>query len=456
MVNDISLEKTLPYNIEVERHVLGWILATGKMDVSLEPDDFYLESHRRIWNVVMEMVDRGEGPDLISVVNALQKKSELESCGGAAYVASLSDCIPIYKEGLSGQYCNIIREKRAMRIGIQVGNELMARCYDDSESFRDIVNDVFGKLDIELSRNEKTEGPKPIGELIKTAFENIEAIAAQEVGMGMKTGFADVDRMILQGIQLRDFVIIAGRPSMGKSSLLMNMIRKMAKDGNPSVVFSLEMSVNQLILRMIAEVARVPLSKLATGFLNKEDWRRISMACADLSQLPMWIDDSPGLTVSDMRSRVRRIRSATPIKIIGVDYLQLVLPSKYMSNRSDAEKISSISVGLKNMAKSMDTALFAAAQLSRESEKRKDNKPKISDLRQSGQIEQDADIIFLLHRPDLHDDNREQTGMAEVILGKQRNGPTGSVEMKFSGEYSCFDQVWEEEDSTHRPQWYND
>lgn len=455
MANNVTLEKLLPYNLEVERLVLGWILATGKVEIELDRDDFYLDSHKRLWDVITDLSENGDGPDLISVVHALQSRSELESCGGAAYVASLSDGIPNFREGLSSQYSDIIREQRALRKGIQIANEMMIRCYD-KDNFKDVVNAVFGYLDDELAKNERKAGPKPISELISSSFQAIEEISSNKTGDGMKTGYGDIDRMIPQGIQLKDDVIIAGRPSMGKSSLLMNLLRRMAENGNPTVVFSLEMPSHMLILRMIAEVARVPLVKMSTGFLNKDDWNRISNACGRLSQLEMWIDDDATVTVADIRSRTRRIRSKTPIRIIGVDYLQLVVPSKNYINRSDAEKISSVSQGLRTTAKIMNAALVAAAQLSREPEKRKDAKPKVSDLRQSGQIEQDADIIFLLHRPDLHEPNEENTGLSELILGKQRSGPTGTISMKFSGEFCAFDQADMEFENTHTPLWYDD
>jgi replicative DNA helicase len=447
---DISLEKTIPTNLEVERFVLGYTLANGRLEADLEADDFYLESNRRIWKAIKDLVDEGTGPDLITVKDKLVQNNELNACGGAAYLASLTDWFPNYHEALSQQYIDILREYRALRQGIRIGSDLMGRCYDAQEKFTEIISDTFSGIDEELGRINRKSGLVHISEIVSQTYKTIEEISDRKESGGFHTGYADFDRIVHRGFQKKELNIIAGRPGSGKTSLLMGMCRRMGAKGIHQAVFSLEMAAPQLIMRMIAELGRVSLVRLNTGYLNKEDWNKIARAAGALAQMPIWIDDSSSLTVADMRSRVRRLRSTIPIILI--DYLQLIAPPKHLQSRNDVEKISNISMSLKGMAKSMDIAVVAAAQLNRGTENRKDSSPKISDLRQSGQIEQDADLVVLLHRPA---ENQEETqGSAEVIIGKQRSGATGSFQMAYIGEYTSFDDLYQ--DSPESPEkWYD-
>lgn len=450
---NIDLEKILPNNLEVERLVIGYTLVSGRLELDLEPEDFYLDSHRKIWKMIQAMSERGENPDLVTVLHALRSSNEIEICGGSAYLASLTEGVATFHEALSSQYCDIIREQRALRTGIQVGNELMARGYAAEEPFRDIVNDAFSRLDSELGRIDRKSGPRPLSEIVSETFKTIEDISNRKETDGFKTGFVDFDRIVHRGFQRKEMAVIAGRPGHGKTSMVLNMACKMGKIGINQVIYSLEMAEQQIVLRMIAYVGRVELTRMATGFLNKEDWNRISVASGELSQMPIWIDDSSSITVADIRSRTRRI--IKPIGVVWIDYLQLITAPRHLANRPDVEKIGSISMSLKNMAKGMDIALVAAAQLSREAERRKDSLPKISDLRQSGQIEQDADLVALLYRDEIvkaSDDNR---GLAQVIIGKQRNGPTGSIQMAFDGRYSCFDALYQEDRPPGDDRWYD-
>jgi replicative DNA helicase len=448
---DITLEKVLPNNLEVERFVLGFTLASGRLEADLEADNFYLEANRRIWRAIKDLVEEGVGPDLITVKDKLRQKNELDACGGAAYLANLTDWFPSYNEALAQQYIDILREQRALRVGVKIGSELMGRCYEAQEKFTEIVSDTFSGIDEELGRINRKSGLTHISELVTETFKTIEEISDRKETGGFHTGYADFDRIVHRGFQKKELDIIAGRPGSGKTSLLMGMCRRMGGKGVPQAVFSLEMAAPQLIMRMIAEFGRVPLARMNTGYLNKEDWNKISRAAGELSQMPIWIDDSSSLMVSDIRSRVRRLRS--PISIILIDYLQLVAPPKHLISRNDVEKISNISMSLKGMAKSMDVAVVAAAQLNRGTENRKDSSPKISDLRQSGQIEQDADLIVLLHRH-AENNNEESQGIAEVIIGKQRNGATGSFQMNYVGEYTSFDDLYQEPNSSPE-RWYD-
>jgi replicative DNA helicase len=449
---DISLEKTLPHNLEVEKIILGYILTSGQCNIELDTEDFYLDSHRKIWRCMAEMAQSGKGPDLISVIHELQRNNELEHCGGAAYLASLSDGIPNFHEGLADQYQDIIREQHALRIGVQVGMEIMSKCYD-SQKFKDVVNDAFARLDIEIARVERNSGPKKLADIIGTTYSEIEMIASHHNKDGIRLGYPDLDAMIPRGLQTKEFFIIAGRPGSGKSSLMMNIAKKIALNGHVLLIFSLEMSSHQLVLRMIAEEARVSLSKMATGFINREEWDKIGRACGILSDLAIYIDDSTDITISDARSRIRRLRDRA--KLVLFDYLQLMPVPKFLANRSDQEKVSYNSTGMKNMAKNLDICVGSAAQLSRKSEDRKDHRPQMSDLRQSGQIEQDADLAILLYREGNGKEKDEDVGLSDVIIGKQRNGPTGSVKMRFNGDYSCFDPLYPETGEAPLDNWYD-
>ncbi len=441
-MNDITLERTLPASLEIERLLLGHILLSGKADIDLEDTEFYLESHRLMWRAIQDMTNLGQAPDIISVKNYLQGKDQLESAGGASYLASLTDGVPQMPQGISPQYAAILREKSALRLGIQASNDMMIRCYMAEEPFKDIVESSFSRVDGALARIDRMEGPRPISDLISDTYKILELIGDRKSPGGFLLGYTELDRIIPTGINRKNMCIIAGRPGHGKTSLLIGICLKMAKTGIPIVFFSLEMAAMELIVRMLAAIGHVSITKMNTGFLNREDWSRIGRAAGEISQLPIWIDDSSALTVADMRSRTRRLNKSIGAMLI--DYLQLVNVAKHMQSRNDVEKISSISMGLKGMAKSMDIAVVAAAQLSRSPEKRRDAEPKLSDLRQSGQIEQDADQVLLLYREELSSAREENQGIANVIVAKQRNGPTGSLQMAFMKEFSMFENLWTE------------
>jgi replicative DNA helicase len=451
---DISLEKVMPSNIEMEKHVLGYILVSGELDLEFESEDFYLESHRRIWRKIDKLAEEGKAPDLMSIVNELRDSNEIEAVGGVAYVASLTDGIPLYREGLGKQYLQILRECRARREGVSIGHDMMNRCYNAEEKFKDIVDESFSRVDSVLGKMDRGAGPRHIAELVQEAFHTIEEVNESKASnTGFKTHFHEIDNLVIRGFQKKEMGVIAGRPGTGKTSAMLSICRRMAeRDSVPQIIFSLEMAAPQLILRLISDVSRVPFSKIVTGFLSKEDWNNISRAAGEMSNYPVYIDDTPALNVSEMRSRIRRLNKNIPV--MWVDYLQLINPPRSLSNRPDVEKISNISTSLKTMSRTMDMAVVALAQLSRKSEDRKDPTPKVSDLRQSGQIEQDADLIILLHRKEKVQSAIDHRGITEVIVGKQRNGPIGDTQLAFATEFSAFEEVYPDQDNSYTEEYF--
>jgi replicative DNA helicase len=441
LMSDPSLERLMPEAVDVEKLILGYIMETGSMDEELDAEDFYVDAHRNLWRLFQDMTTQGLKPDLISVIEALRSNGNLNACGGVAYIASLSDGIPHYKEGLSYQYTQILREKYALRKGIQIGTDLIASCYQN-DPFIKTVDRSFSDLDGIFTKLDRRSGPKHVGEIIDDTYHEIERIAERNEGDGIKTGFRGIDSIISAGIRRKNLAVVAGRPGHGKTSMLTGILRRASKSGHAGILFSLEMDEREIIMRLLSDIANVDSVKMHNGLLKRDDWTRLQAAAAELSEFPIWIDDSTGLTVSDVRSRIRRLRK--PIEMVMIDYLQLLSPPQDMLRSNETDKIASISKGIKFMAKSMDIAVVAASQLNRSPERRRDRRPQLSDLRQSGQIEQDCDIAILLYREEVGDPSEENLGVAEVIIGKQRNGPIGSVAMSFAKEFSSFQDLWKE------------
>ena len=334
---DISLEKALPNNLEAERALLGAVLLECAMVSDARVNDFYLESHRRILATMREIDERNETIDLIALKNALQMKNQLEACGGAAYLASLTDGLPRIE--LSNQYLRVIRQKASLRRLIAMGSEIMSRAYMDEEDPGEIISAAIEAIDEATIIIDEDNGLRPIGDFVGLVFNELEQRANKKTTDSWATGFHDLDRMLSGGIRKQNLVIIAGRPSHGKTALLTCMLLNMARKGINCAFFSLEMGVLEIVERMLEVLSRVDGGRMRTGFLTKEDWARISRAAGELSDLPIYIDDTPALSVADLRSRIRRVRPKHKngvgdgrIEIVGVDYLQLMTPSKNYVN----------------------------------------------------------------------------------------------------------------------------
>lgn len=447
---NISLEKTLPNNLEAERALLGAILIDCAMPSDARVEDFYLEAHRRILETMRQMDERNETIDLVALKNALQMKNQLELVGGAVYLAALTDGLP--RIDLAPQYLRIIREKASLRRLIHMGNEVMTRAYSDEDLPGEIISAAMEGIDHATMIIDEDTGLRPIGDFVSPVFEELEMRANKKTSDAWATGFVDLDRMMSGGIRKQNLAIIAGRPGHGKTAFLTSMLLNMAKRGTNCAFFSLEMGAMEIVERMLCVLSRVDGGKMRTGFLNREDWAAISQAAGELSSYPIYIDDTPALSVADLRSRIRRVRpkhkngvGQGEIEIVGVDYLQLMSPPDRLKRSTDDNAVTSaISKGLDNLAKVMNVGLLAVSQLSRASEKRTDRRPQLSDLRNSGQIEQDADVVMFVYRQEMGSPTEENTGMAEIILAKQRNGPIADIKLAFEKQCTAFHNLYSE------------
>jgi replicative DNA helicase len=446
MPTDISLEKTLPNNLEAERSILGAILLDDKaMHTALEilrKEDFYLDSHRRIFEKMSSLTSVSRAVDIITLKNELQRSDELETAGGAAYLASLTDGLP--RATNIEHYAHIVKEKATLRRLIQISNEIMLRSYQSEESVQEILESVE-KAVFEVAGEQFRTGFEPIPPIVSAIFKQIEEVSNRKTLVtGVETGFNDLDRMTA-GLQPGDLVIVAARPGLGKTSLCLNIAQHVAIRKQQVVgVFSLEMSKEQLVKRLLCAEAEVDAHKVNTGYLNKEDWSRLARAAGVLSQTKIFLDDSPGITVIEMRSKARRLSLEHGLDLLIVDYLQLMSgSSQRYENRT--QEISQISRSLKGLAKELKVPVLAISQLNRAVEARRgDHRPQLSDLRESGSIEQDADLVLFIYREDLTNPTEDNNGLAEIIIGKQRNGPMGSFQLAFIKQFTKFANLWKE------------
>jgi replicative DNA helicase len=444
---DISLEKILPSNLEAERSILGAILLDDKAVLTvfetMKPQDFYLDSHRRIFDKMLQLMSNSRPIDLVTLKDELQRSNELESVGGAAYLASLTDGLP---RALNIEfYADIVKEKSTLRRLIQISNETMARSYQDGEPAQEILQDVE-KAVFEIASQQFHSGFFSIPPIVSDVFKQIEELSNRKAPVtGLETGFVDLDRMTA-GMHPSDLIIVAARPGLGKTSLCLNIAEHVAIRKRKAVgIFSLEMSKEQLVKRLLCSEARIDAHRVNTGYLNKEDWHRLSRASGDLSETRIFIDDTANVKVPELRSKARRLSLEHGLDLIIVDYLQLMSgSSQRYENRT--QEIAQISRGLKGVAKELSIPVIAVSQLSRAVESRtgEHRRPQLSDLRESGSIEQDADLVLFIYREEMSNPSEENSGLAELIIGKQRNGPTGTIQLAFSKQFTKFDSLYHE------------
>jgi replicative DNA helicase len=402
-----------------------------------QPENFYRTAHQVIFAAVSELFAKAEPVDLVTLTNILRDKNQLEEIGGAAYLARIVDTVP---SAINVQhYARIVRDKASLRRLIAKANEISRHCYEDGGDL-DTVLDFAESAVFEISEDKHQAAFHPISKIIEA---NIDALEERQgnrtLVTGVPTGFTRLDHMT-SGLQGSDMIILAARPSMGKTALALNIARNAAVDGNvPVAVFSLEMSKEQLCERMLCAEARVDSSRLRGGFLNPEDWNRITEAASVLSEAPLYIDDSPDISATSIRTKSRRLKLDKGLGMVIIDYLQL-MKGRSGSERRDLE-ISEISRSLKLLAKELRVPVVALSQLNRKLEERNDKRPKLSDLRESGALEQDADVVAFIYRDEVYnrDENNPNRGTAEIIIAKQRNGPTGDVPLTFLNAYTRFE-----------------
>ena len=437
-----TLERALPHNIDAERSVLGAVLVNNenyyRVIEYLKPEDFYLDGHRVIYRKMVELIEKSKAIDLITIQEELVRSSQLEAAGGISYLASLLEGIPHLVN--IDHYIEYIREKSLLRQMVNVAHKVMAESFDQAEPAEEILDRAEQAL-FDLSEKRLRGGFVSVKDMELPATKLLEKLYTErEMITGVATGFRDIDRLT-SGMQPGDLVILAARPSMGKTALCLNIAQNVALHKNlPVGMFSLEMSKEQLLMRMLCAEARVDAHKVRTGYLGKDDFRRLIDALGRTTQAPMYIDDSSTLTVMEMRAKCRRLKAERGLSVVIVDYLQLMSGYGRVENRT--QEISGVSRGLKALAKELHVPVVALSQLSRAPEQRQgDHKPQLSDLRESGSIEQDADVVMFIYREELYKPSDENAGLAELIIAKQRNGPTGVVKLAFLREFTRFETL---------------
>jgi replicative DNA helicase len=434
-----------PHDLDAERAVIGAMLvsetAVAAVAERLAAEDFYSEVHRIIYGAMMRLYSRGEPIDQLTLTNELRSVNEFERIGGRPYVFQIVESVPTAAN--AGRYADIVRGKALLRAIIDVGSRITEDAFREPEDVSEAL-DSAEQLVYGVSNRTLREHLAPVSELAPGALEMIQHLYEQEGEVtGVETGFEDLDRLTT-GFHKSDLIILAARPAMGKTALSLNAIWHASGEKKmPVAIFSLEMSKEQLVQRLISQTTRIPAQALRSGNVKAEDWPKLVRGVAEVSRAPIWIDDTAGVTLMEIRAKVRRLASQLnvagemPLSLVVVDYLQLMVGQ---GNRAEnrQQEIAEISRGLKVLARDLDVPVLAIAQLSRAVEARHDKRPLLSDLRDSGAIEQDADMVMFLYRDEYYNTGSDDKGIAEVIVGKHRNGPTGKVQLAWMQQYTKF------------------
>jgi replicative DNA helicase len=438
-LSESSLERLPPQSIDAEQAILGSVLVnpdtvTKVCDV-LQPDDFYRKAHQIIYAGILDLFDKGEPIDIVTVSQYLKDQGKLDSVGGRQYLTDLG--LSISTTANAEWYAKAVNDKATLRNLIKAGTEIVASCYEDAEA--DIVVDKAEQLIFNIAQHRNLGALIPIKDIVNESFARIEQRYEQRDTLsGVSTGFYDLDEMT-SGWQKSDLVIVAARPSMGKTALALNMAQHAAVEcKQPVAIFSLEMSKEQLVQRLLCAEARIDANKMRTGYLQSSDWQALASAMGRLGEAPLFIDDSAVVTALDIRAKARRLKAEMKgLGLIVVDYIQL-MQGRARSDGNRVQEVSEISRGLKQLARELDCPVIALSQLSRAVEARQNKRPMLSDLRESGSIEQDADIVMFIYRDDYYNQESEKRGEAEIIIAKQRNGPVGTVELLYQASITRF------------------
>jgi replicative DNA helicase len=433
-----EFERTPPHDLAAEQCVLGGMMLSKDaisdvLDV-IRGHDYYRPAHQLVHETILDLYGRGEPADAVTVAAELTKRGDIAKVGGAPYLHTLIASVPTAAN--AGYYARIVRERAILRRLVEVGTRIVQLGYSGDADANELVDraeaEVYGVTDRRVS-----EDYLPLSEIMPGALDEIEAIGSRGGSLvGVPTGFADLDALT-NGLHPGQMIVIAARPAMGKSTLALDVCRAAAiRDGMPAVLFSLEMGRNEITMRLLSAEARVPLQAMRTGQLGEDDWTRLARRMSEVVDAPLYIDDSPNMSMMEIRSKCRRLKQRNNLQLVVVDYLQLMSSPKRVENRQ--QEVSELSRSLKLLAKELDVPVVALAQLNRGPELRGDKKPLLADLRESGSIEQDSDVVILLHREDAYEPESPRAGEADLIVAKHRNGPTTTVTVAFQGHYSRF------------------
>ncbi|TQR11530.1 replicative DNA helicase [Psychrobacillus soli] len=438
-MSDPLLDRVPPHNQEAEQSVIGAIFLEPQALITaaeiVMPEDFYRVAHQKIFQTMLRLSDQGKAIDVVTVTEELSAKKELEDVGGISYISEIANTVPTAAN--IGHYAKIVEEKSILRRLIRVATTIVEDGFTREDEVEALLSEAERKM-MEVANRKNAGDFKHIKDVLVETYDNIEKLHSQKGDVtGIPTGFRDLDR-ITAGFQRNDLIIVAARPSVGKTAFALNVAQNVATKTDENVaIFSLEMGAEQLVMRILCAEGNIDAQVLRTGALTTEDWRKLTMAMGSLSNAGIYIDDTPGIRVNEIRAKCRRLKQESGLGMILIDYLQLIQGSGG-SQANRQQEVSEISRSLKGLARELKVPVIALSQLSRGVEQRQDKRPMMSDLRESGSIEQDADIVSFLYREDYYDKETENQNMIEIIIAKQRNGPTGTVTLAFVKEFNKF------------------
>jgi len=446
-VETAILDRIPPHNLDAEQAVLAAMMldkdAIYEIVPILKEKDFYKEAHGIIYRTIVDLAEQGEPVDLITITESLRKSGNLEKVGGVGYIAQVANAIGT-STGVT-HYAELIKEKSLLRSLIKIATNLAARSYEDSEETEQILNDAE-RMILEISQGRVRGGLVPISEVIEGTIERLEILNNKKSEItGLTSGFRDLDKFT-SGWQNSDLIIVAARPAMGKTSFCLNLAANAALLAKvPVAIFSLEMSREQLVQRVLSSAAMIDQQKLRTGRLLDKEWIALTSALGPLAEAPIYIDDTPAISVREIRAKTRRLKAEKGLGLVVIDYLQLMSTGRRVESRQ--QEISEISRSLKALARELDIPIIALSQLSRAVEQSQDKRPSLSHLRESGALEQDADIVMFIYRDEYYNPESEKKAIAEIIIAKHRNGPVGTVELTFLKEFTKFGDLARREEN---------
>ena len=435
----VEFERTPPQDLVAEQGVLGGMLlskdAIADVIETLKERDFYRPAHELIYDAILDLYGRGEPADPVTVSAELTKRGDIARAGGAPYLHTLISSVPTAAN--AGYYARIVRDRAVLRRLVEAGTKIVQLGYSEEGEVDDVVDAAQAEI-YQVTEHRASEDYVQLSELLPATLDEIEAIQNGVAGEGVKSGFKDLDKLT-NGFHPGNMIVLAARPAVGKSTLGLDIARNAAiHNGDAAVIFSLEMSRSEITMRMLSAEARVGLNNIRSGSLSDDEWGRLAKRMGEISQAPLFIDDSPNLSLMEIRAKARRLKQRHNLKIIVIDYLQLMTSGKRVENRQ--QEVSEFSRNLKLLAKELEVPIIAISQLNRSPEQRADKKPMLSDLRESGSIEQDADVVILLHRDDLYD-NQNRSGEADLIVAKHRNGPTRTITVSAQLHFARFSDM---------------